>query len=70
MLNLTIALEACGATFNDLVKLNINLLQGQDAREGFAACVIFFCQKYLKVNSPSGKVFPVLSSTIEHRWDI
>jgi enamine deaminase RidA (YjgF/YER057c/UK114 family) len=37
MLNLTIALEACGATFNDLVKLNINLLQGQDAREGFEA---------------------------------
>ena len=37
MLNLTIALEACGATFNDLIKLNINLLQGQDAREGFEA---------------------------------
>jgi len=37
MLNLTIALEACGATFSDLVKLNIYLLQGQDAREGFEA---------------------------------
>jgi enamine deaminase RidA (YjgF/YER057c/UK114 family) len=37
MLNLTTALEACGATFSDLVKLNINLVQGQDAREGFEA---------------------------------
>ena len=37
MLNLTTALEACGASFSDLVKLNINLVQGQDAREGFEA---------------------------------
>ena len=35
MQNLKIALESCGASFSDLVKLNINLLQGQDARKGF-----------------------------------
>ena len=37
MLNLKIALEACGADFSDLVKLNIHLVHGQDAREGFEA---------------------------------
>ena len=36
MQNLTIALESCGASFANLVKLNIHLLQGQDARIGFA----------------------------------
>ncbi|MEM8892143.1 MAG: RidA family protein [Bacteroidota bacterium] len=35
MQNLKIALESCGAEFSDLVKLNIHLLQGQDARKGF-----------------------------------
>lgn len=35
MQNLQIALESCGASFVNLVKLNINLLQGQDARKGF-----------------------------------
>ncbi len=35
MQNLKIALESCGASFDNLVKLNINLLQGQDARQGF-----------------------------------
>lgn len=35
MENLKIALASCSAGFVDLVKLNINLLQGQDARKGF-----------------------------------
>jgi len=35
MQNLKIALESCEASFSDLVKLNIYLLQGQDARKGF-----------------------------------
>ena len=35
MQNLKIALESCGASFANLVKLNINLLYGQDARKGF-----------------------------------
>ncbi|MBC7775637.1 MAG: RidA family protein [Phycisphaerae bacterium] len=35
MQNLKIALEACGADFGDVVKLNIHLLQGQDAKKGF-----------------------------------
>lgn len=35
MQNLQIALESCGASFADLAKLNIHLLQGQDARKGF-----------------------------------
>ncbi|MEM1337885.1 MAG: RidA family protein [Bacteroidota bacterium] len=42
MKNLEIALKACGATFENLVKLNINILQGQDARKGFEVS-----QKYL-----------------------
>ena len=37
MLNMKIALESCGADFNDLVKLNIYMVQGQDAKEGFEA---------------------------------
>lgn len=35
MQNLKIALESCGADFSNLVKLNIHLLVGQDARKGF-----------------------------------
>ena len=41
MLNLNIALKSCGANFSDLVKLNIHLLQGQDARKGFEAAQKF-----------------------------
>lgn len=37
MVNIKIALESCGADFSDLVKLNINLIQGQDATTGFEA---------------------------------
>ncbi|WP_297089448.1 RidA family protein [uncultured Draconibacterium sp.] len=46
MKNLEIALKACGATFDNLVKLNINIVQGQDARMGFKVS-----QKYLGQNS-------------------
>ncbi|WP_238857862.1 RidA family protein [Poritiphilus flavus] len=46
MKNLEIALKACDATFEDLVKLNINILQGQDARKGFEVS-----QKYLGQSS-------------------
>ena len=35
MKNLEIALTACGATFDDLIKLNIHVVQGQDIRKGF-----------------------------------
>jgi enamine deaminase RidA (YjgF/YER057c/UK114 family) len=37
MKNLQIALEACGATFENLVKLTIFIVQGQDIRVGFQA---------------------------------
>ncbi len=46
MKNLKTALEACGATFDNLVKLNINLVQGQDARKGFEVS-----QKFLRHSS-------------------
>jgi enamine deaminase RidA (YjgF/YER057c/UK114 family) len=42
MKNLIIALRACGASLDDLVKLNIHIVQGQDARKGFEVS-----QKYL-----------------------
>lgn len=37
MENMQTALKACGATFNDVVKLNIYLLNGQSAHEGYEA---------------------------------
>jgi len=42
MENLQIALAACGATFENLVKLTIHIAQGQDLLRGFQAS-----QKYL-----------------------
>src|SRR5690554_375081 len=42
MKNIQIALAACGATFDNLVKLTIHIVQGQDIRLGFQAS-----QKYL-----------------------
>lgn len=42
MENLQIALSAIGANFENLVKLSIYVVQGQDMRQGFAAS-----QKYL-----------------------
>jgi enamine deaminase RidA (YjgF/YER057c/UK114 family) len=42
MKNLQIALSTCGATFENLVKLSILIVQGQDLRLGFQAS-----QKYL-----------------------
>lgn len=42
MKNLQIALSACGATFDNLVKLTIHIVQGQDLYRGFQAS-----QKYL-----------------------
>ena len=54
MKNIEIALESAGATFSNLVKLNINLLQGQDAMQGFAAA-----QKFLS-KSPTPPVVTVL----------
>jgi enamine deaminase RidA (YjgF/YER057c/UK114 family) len=35
MQNMQAALEACGATFSDVVKMNIYLMQGQDFRQGY-----------------------------------
>ncbi|WP_118974295.1 RidA family protein [Taibaiella koreensis] len=37
MKNILLALAACNATFQDVVKLNIYIVQGQDPRLGFAA---------------------------------
>jgi enamine deaminase RidA (YjgF/YER057c/UK114 family) len=37
MKNLQIALSACGATFENLIKLSIYVVQGQDMRSGFQA---------------------------------
>lgn len=42
MQNLQIAIEACGATFENLVKLTIFIVQGQNIMQGFQAS-----QKYL-----------------------
>ncbi|MEZ4793468.1 MAG: RidA family protein [Gelidibacter sp.] len=44
MKNLEIALKDCGATFDHLVKLNINIVQGQDARKGFEVSQKFLGQ--------------------------
>ncbi len=44
MKNLKTALEACGATFENLVKLNIHMLQGQDATKGFEVSQQFLGQ--------------------------
>ncbi|WP_229311641.1 RidA family protein [Larkinella rosea] len=41
--NVQTALEACGATWEDVVKMTIYVVQGQDIRAGFAAS-----QKFLK----------------------
>ncbi len=35
MKNIETALTSCGANFDDLVKLNINIVQGQDVTKGF-----------------------------------
>jgi enamine deaminase RidA (YjgF/YER057c/UK114 family) len=37
MKNLQIALETCGATFDNLIKLTIYIVQGQDIARGFQA---------------------------------
>ncbi|MBK8874410.1 MAG: RidA family protein [Bacteroidetes bacterium] len=42
MKNIQIALTACGATYDNLVKLTIHIVQGQDLIRGFQAS-----QKYL-----------------------
>ena len=44
MENMQTALKACGATFNDVVKMNIYLLHGQSAHEGYEAS-----KKYLEI---------------------
>ena len=45
MKNLEIALKSCGATFENLVKLNIHIVQGQNAYGAFE-----ISQKYLGQN--------------------
>jgi len=37
MKNIGIALEACGAGYKDIIKLNIYILQGEDAMKAFKA---------------------------------
>jgi enamine deaminase RidA (YjgF/YER057c/UK114 family) len=46
MKNLEIALESCGATFENLVKLNIHILKGENAYVAFQVS-----QKFLGENS-------------------
>ena len=46
MKNLEIALHSCGANFENLVKLNIHIVQGQNAFGAFQVS-----QKYLGQNS-------------------
>ncbi len=46
MKNLEIALQSCGANFENLVKLNIHIVQGQNAYGAFQVS-----QKYLGQNS-------------------
>jgi len=60
MKNLQIALSACGATFDNLVKLTIHIVQGQDLYRGFQAS-----QKYLGniKNPPAITGFFVLALT-------
>lgn len=41
MKNILAALSACGATLDNLVKLNIHIVQGQDLYRGFQASQIF-----------------------------
>jgi enamine deaminase RidA (YjgF/YER057c/UK114 family) len=41
--NIELALNSCGATINDLVKLTIYIVQGQDVNKGFEGA-----QKFLK----------------------
>ena len=54
MRNLQTALSACGATFDNLVKLTIHIVQGQDLYRGFQSS-----QKYLSglTNPPAITVF-------------
>lgn len=60
--NLEIALESCGASFVDLVKLDIYLLHGQDARKGFEVSQKFLSgipnQPIITVLYVSGFVHP------------
>lgn len=42
MKNVQTALTACGATFDNLVKLSIYIVQGQDLYRGFQASQTFF----------------------------
>jgi enamine deaminase RidA (YjgF/YER057c/UK114 family) len=44
MKNIETALTACGATFDNVVKFNIFLLQGQDALSGFQAAQPFMAK--------------------------
>ena len=39
--NIEVALAACGATLNDLVKLTIYIVQGQDVKKGFEGAQAF-----------------------------
>ncbi len=44
MKNLETALKSCGADFGNLVKLNINIVQGQDVMKGFEVSQRFLGQ--------------------------
>jgi enamine deaminase RidA (YjgF/YER057c/UK114 family) len=79
MQNLKVALESCGAGVANLVKLNINILAGQDARTGFAVSQKFLGkipnQPVITVLFVSGFVNPeflveidAIAFVSEHDW--
>lgn len=40
--NIEVALNSCGATSDDLIKLTIYIVQGQDLKKGFEGAQVFF----------------------------
>lgn len=60
MMNLQTALSACGGTFNNLIKISIYIVQGQDLNRGFQAS-----QKFLGnlINRPAITGFFVAALT-------
>lgn len=61
MKNLLVALSDCGATMENVVKLNIYIVQGQDVRAAFQAS-----QKYMPANSNPPAVTGLLVAALGH----
>jgi enamine deaminase RidA (YjgF/YER057c/UK114 family) len=61
MKNLLVALSDCGATMENVVKLNIYIVQGQDVRTAFQAS-----QKYMPGNSNPPAVTGLFVAALGH----